>query len=660
MPGYFDKEAHKRNQLLYPNLALLDEKVKKLLASRGAKEWDAVRREYEICRIHPVYWMERYGFIMPAELAGGAAEVSVVPFLLNPTQLQVANRVCKALVPDVWERIQALILKHRKAGTSTLIAAFDYWFVRTVKGVKAFIIADLSGHTDNIITMIETFHKHDRCGVGLELDYKPPRRIPMATKNKKGLNYSNGSMVEQDTGESPNPGTSGTIQICHMSENAKWRDPLTAEASLLNSIPRRGFVAVFKESTAFGLNKFARDCEEAEKGKSNWDFIFASWKDLPDCEDQAMPGVEDTYNEEEAELVATYKLRPGHILFRRRQIEFLGSEESFTQDYPLNSKEPFLVTGSSFFNTTLVQERITDIKFYHDWKSLGWDYVAKSYPEIVYRYLHHPRGLREALALCEERNVTPLMYELTVNDGKVTMIQKTSGRMAEALTVFRAPRLGNVYLISVDVAEGIKADDYTSDNSIIEVFDAYRKEQVAEWGGVFDEEITAKYAVMIAQLYGNAEIVPEMNNRCGGSLEAELKKTGYRKIFMRQKVGSQGRVDQKFGWETTVGTKKDTMSQYKLDFKNGDCLIHSLPLLEEMLYYSDINGKLCAASGTDDRVATTGISLKVIAMTPKYHQPPVKKEGRRTLDPSEEAYLESLRKRTEQQTKRQEVIRRYT
>ena len=45
----------------YPNLCALDERVKKMLSTPEAKEWSIQRIEYEVCRIHPIYWMEQYG-----------------------------------------------------------------------------------------------------------------------------------------------------------------------------------------------------------------------------------------------------------------------------------------------------------------------------------------------------------------------------------------------------------------------------------------------------------------------------------------------------------------------------------------------------------------------------------------------------------------------
>lgn len=623
MPGYFDKVEHRRNQKLYPNLAALDDKVHKLLTSPKAKGWDVARREYEICRIHPVYWMEEYGYIKEASIEGDTGEVEIIKFKLNPNQLYTADQICKHLVPTPWERIQKIILKFRKVGTSTLIAAFDYWFMRFNKNFNLFAIADLGSHTDNIVEMVQLFHARDICGSAcVEPTFQPPARIPMP-KNKKGFRLSNGSMLEQDSGENTNPGTSGTPQGVHMSEFAKWRDPGQAEGSLLNSVPRKGFVFLVKESTAFGLNKYATDCEAALRGQSNWDLIFLSWKDQPDCEDEIIPGEVVEMTEQERELSLQYKLRPGHIKFRRRQIQLLGSELTFKQDYPLNPQEPFLLSGRSFFPLEAIRSRIEEINFYIDWKESGRDFLLTKYPDRMEKFKYYPGGEREAFALLEDRSARPMKYMLSCNDGMVTHVpDPTADPASGALTVYRLPQAFARYIVVVDVAEGIQSAEYTSDNSVIEVLDTYHREQVAEWCGVFDEEVTAHYAVMIAKMYGNADIIPEMNNRCGGILWEKLLATGYRRLFSRQTVLPSGQIKSEPGWRTTVGNKAEVMGQLKLDLKNGNIVIHSIPALEEMLFFIDNRGKLGASSGhTDDRVMALGVGDKVIEETPAYRNP---------------------------------------
>jgi hypothetical protein len=279
-------------------------------------------------------------------------------------------------------------------------------------------------------------------------------------------------------------------------------------------VPRTGFSFIVKESTAFGLNKFADDCQEAEKGKSAWEFVFLSWIDSPDCEEALGTGEEIVYTSEEQKLVDAYKLRPGQIKFRRRQIDMLHSESSFRQDFPLNSREPFLTTGTSYFPVDSVQDRIEQIKFYQDFKLFGVDEVKKRYPAMMHSMVSHPQGMREAMIRLEQQCVMPILGYLNPSRDGVTFVQDPNAKIAEgAVEIYRSPQVQRKYVVIVDVAEGMASAEYVSDLSIVEVFDPYRLEQVAEWGGVFDEEMTASYAVMLAIYYNHALLIPEMNNK---------------------------------------------------------------------------------------------------------------------------------------------------
>jgi len=467
--------------------------------------------------------------------------------------------------------------------------------------------------------MIQLFFERDICGEGCDNPkHRPLTRKPMP-KNKKGIKLSNGVILEQDTGENSNPGTSGTINVVHMSENSKWRDPENAETSLLNSVPRKGFAFVIKESTAYGINKFAHDCKEAAIGKSIWDFCFITWLDMPDCEDPVFPGETLDLTPTEKELMATYpKMRLGHIKFRRRQIDLLGSEALFRQDFPLNPREPFLVTGSNYFNVAEVEKRIDTLSFYKDWKTHGIDAIKEKYPDLMVRMASHPRGAREALSVISETCVAPRIVELSETmDGSASYMPNESAKLDYgAALMFKPPRRGGKYVVSIDVAEGKKTAEYTSDNSIIEVFDGRTREQVMEWGGNFDEEMTADMAIIIAKIYNKAVIVPEINNKCGGTLLTLLLKSNYPNIYKREVIhGNMRKSD--WGWDTKSGIKREVLNQLKLDFKNGHCLLYSEKLLEEMLYYMDTNGRLGAADGhNDDRVQATAVALMVINITP--------------------------------------------
>ena len=265
----------------------------------------------------------------------------------------------------------------------------------------------------------------------------------------------------------------------------------------------------------------------------------------------------------------------------------------------------------------LVRERIDTIKFYREWKADGMDKLKERFPEIWERVKHHPRGMAEALINMEMKNVCPQMVEFYDNNGSVSMAPNPEARLTDgAALMFKHPILSHKYIVTVDVAEGKSSSEYTSDNSIVEVFDCFSCEQVMEWGGTFDEEVTASKAVQIAKIYNNALIAPEMNNTCGGTVLKCIENEGYKGVFQRETIVAN-KVKREPGWDTKSGSKKDVLNQFKLDFKNETTLIHSIELLEEMVFFLDQQGKLCAAAGhMDDRVMATAVALKIISVTP--------------------------------------------
>ena len=148
------------------------------------------------------------------------------------------------------------------------------------------------------------------------------------------------------------------------------------------------------------------------------------------------------------------------------------------------------------------------------------------------------------------------------------------------------------------------------------MFDTVTGEQVLEWAGTFDEEITVYYGVAIADIYNGAVIVPETNNRCGGTVLELLKKAKYKKIYHTEYMQGHKKVKE-IGWYTSSTDKKDMCLQFRNEFKNDMVLLHSLELLVEMSNFIDLNGKLGGASGKlDDRVMCCCINRKATSQTP--------------------------------------------
>lgn len=609
----------------YPQLARFDSFVGDFLSTPQAKDMDEFTIEQEICRIHPFYWAQRYGYIEKAHMEGD--EVEIIPFEFNPAQWKLAEECAPYLQPGQWKRVKMVILKSRKMGISTFFAFIDYYMMRFRSHMGVFVIADKSAHTDNIFGMIERFHQRDT------LPGKPTK-VTMP-KKKYGLKLSNESMLELDSGETRHPGTSQTIRVLHMSENAKWAQIIDAETSILNSIPRKGFAWVVKESTAFGVNKFKTDVEAALEKRSSWHFVFLQWPELEDCAIALQPGEKITATMEESELIDLYSLTEENIKFRRDKISDIG-EQKFKQDFPLHPREPFQTSTNSYFNVLLVEDRLDDIEFYRVWKECGYDDAIETFPRLRQSVTNHPQGaegfLRELSNKCRLRREV----QLSVIKNFVTYRDaKAKKENAGLVSMWRHPDKRSKYIVSVDPAEGKSSDDYTSDLSAVGVFDCYAREQVAEVAGLYDEEMTARLAVLLARLYDNAILVIEMNNKCGGAVLTYAKERyKYPHLYMTQKITGQQTIKLEEGWRTTAANKREVLASLKIDFKNDDCVLHSKELLTEMLNVVEDKGKIQASPGyTDDRVMMSAIALHIIDNTPGLRQ----KRSSETLRQMEQA-----------------------
>lgn len=406
----------------------------------------------------------------------------------------------------------------------------------------------------------------------------------------------------------------------HNSENAKWPQIVDAETSLLNSVSREGFVWLVKESTACGINKWKTDCIAALEKRSSWEFIFLEWPDMEDCaltltekerENMMLSG-------EEADLMDTFGISLENIKFRREKIAEIGSMH-FKQDFPLHAREPFDVSTSTYFDPLKIEDRKDDIEFYRVWKQNGYDDAMEQFPRVAKELKEFHGGAEAYLRDLGQRCRLFRRVQVGIVKNHVTFTPAESEKEdAGQVLMWREPDRRRRYVVTVDPAEGISSDGYTSDHSVIEVFDCYAREQAAELAGVYDEEITARYAVLLARLYGDAMIAVEMNCKCGGAVLTYIKERyKYFSLYRRQVVGRSRMVTNDEGWRTTPGNKQSLCYVLKIHFKEDDCVLHSVPLLDEMANFIEEKGKLRAAvNHTDDRVMACAIALQIIDSTP--------------------------------------------
>lgn len=176
------------------------------------------------------------------------------------------------------------------------------------------------------------------------------------------------------------------------------------------------------------------------------------------------------------------------------------------------------------------------------------------------------------------------------------------------LRIWKQPDPGRVYVIGVDVAEGVAGGD----NSVAAVLDAETMEQCAEWCGNIEPYEFAEEVVNLAKWYGDALTAIEINNH-GLAVVNRVRDLGYWNLYNRRQFDTVQRAwVNRLGWQTSVRTKPLLIDHARNVLREGEAVIYSMDLAEEMsTYVLDDAGRANAQAGKhDDRVMAWMIALQ--------------------------------------------------
>lgn len=239
-----------------------------------------------------------------------------------------------------------LILKARQLGMSTVIQAEHF-----VSAISTTSMAATLAHDDSTTQKLRRMAR--RFYDGLDKATRPPRGLDNATTTTYP---QTGSEVTIATAGSIAVGRGGTYSHVHGSEVAFWKDAESLMAGILQGVPRNGQIVL--ESTPNGAQGwFYERCMEALDGNSAWKLHFlAWWLD----EGYALPLERGEtlapYADDEASLIAKYRLMPEQIKWRRSKQRELG--RLFAQEYPEDPHSCFLASGIGYFSDITDLERV--------------------------------------------------------------------------------------------------------------------------------------------------------------------------------------------------------------------------------------------------------------------------------------------------------------
>lgn len=266
-------------------------------------------------------------------------------------------------------------------------------------------------------------------------------------------------------------------------------------------------------------------------------------------------------SERELALGQELGLSQGQLLWRRWCIAANcgGDEDVFCQEYPSTAEEAFVASGRPVFAG---------------------------------------RELGAALSLAAEGRRGGLALG---GDGRVEFAPG-EGRF---LRLYAEPVRGREYVIGCDVAAGFRGGDY----SAMCVLERERLEVAACWHGHMEPELFGEQALLLAQWYNRALLVPEANNH-GIAVLGVLRRAGYGHVWRR--------ANGERGFLTTMTSKAQMIGSLASFIRSGAGRIRDRETLQECLsYVYDEKGHTNAMSGGhDDRVIALALAVHVAMERP--------------------------------------------
>ncbi len=479
----------------------------------------------------------------------------------NPAQMVVWAKVREQMNKGLPVRI--VILKARQLGMSTWSQAFVLWKALHPNTNCLAIAHDLDS-TARIFEIAKLMYE------GLPDPYRPK----VKRSNRRELVFENPdpktraidpglrSRIEIRTAGNIGSGRGLTIQVLHISEVAMYQQPELISSSLFPAVPPTPDSAIIVESTAHIKGFWFKEFWDASvRGETGYTPIFLPWFLEPRyclVGKLADMYLKEPLDDEEKELVERLGLAPGHIAFRRKQIQqFSGNVDLFRQEYPSTPYEAFISVGSplipSDFIATLEREAVSGVRG----DVLGGRFISS--PE---------------------------------------------GRM----TLWEPPDPSTRYYIGVDVSQGVDGGN----PSVVQVITSGPvQRQVAEWVGWMDPIDLASVVEEISRWYNSAEVAVEINGP-GISTQTALRERGV-DLFRWRYLNTlkHGGVTDRLGWTTSQSSKPVLVSHFKNYVMSKKLIIRSYELINKELrgFVVDSRGGAEAAPGfTDDRIMALAIA----------------------------------------------------
>jgi hypothetical protein len=494
----------------------------------------------------------------------------------------ILNRVQRRFLDEIleqWERtgkVRFVVLKARQQGLSTVISAFQYWWLSQRKAQKGLVMAHEGDSTTALLDMYRRIHDN------------VPDIVRPSTKylSRNELNFDKmDSAMRVATAGGRGVARGEMLTFAHLSEVAFWPVAFanTNFNGLVQAIPEENNTFIFLESTAQGVTgKFYEMYQGAARRDHLWngyEVFFSAWFETDEYRETAPADFVRTPEEESMMERFAPLLNSNDQLYWRRKKVATSGVELFKQEYPSTAEEAFLSTGRPIFNSESLNERLQKAKAKPALKQMtvAVKYDQKTGKALPLRVLEEDR--RGELLIYHERSST------------------------------------EIYTIGADVGMGIRGGvkgKKEGDSSVAQVLDSKRR-QVAVWRGIIHPDEFAKVLIALGYHYNSATIAPERNNH-GLVTCVALRDANYPYLYTEQPEGTLDEKDSiNLGFFTSERTKPLIIDKLRELDRDGGIEINDPTTLAEMMTFVVTEaGKMEAEGGThDDTVMALAIAAYV-------------------------------------------------
>ncbi len=522
-----------------------------------------------------------------------------IPFRLNRGQRRLVAKYEEMRLAGI--PIRVILVKARQWGGSTVTQVYMLWLqLFHYENWHSVIISQLKTQAVNIRNMLSK-----------TIRYYPNEAGSFSFTALSGTQSirqipERGCEVQIGSAEMPDAIRSFDISMAHLSEIALWPETQAKSGddlaqALYAAIPsNQPGTFICLESTAKGIgNFFHENWLLAEAGESELEPVFVSWFEIelytrPINNMKRFIDTLTPYNWWQWEKGATFEGINWYNWYKKSK---RYSDFQMKSEFPTTAEEAFQTKSGKYFP---------------------------------------PEYITAARKTCQQ----PLFIGTIRGDSStgpsalknIRLIEGDTGA-SEILKIWQYPeiykeeRILYRYLVIVDIG----GKSYTSDNSIISVFDRIglmdpfgALERVALWVGHIDHDVLAWLSAQIATFYDNALLVIESN-----TLDSRDKKKKdsityegdhfytvidelaeeYDNLYARgaspDKVKDRG-GEVKYGWHMNKKTKYQAYDRYSAALREGEFVERSHDAVNEMEWLEiDKSGGINAISGKRDDIQDT-------------------------------------------------------